>query len=80
MVRGYKGGWILLYEASSRGYSDIVFPLEHRADVGVRNREYGTPLHSAVFEGKLKATQLLLAHGANVHAQNKARQSPVHDE
>jgi ankyrin repeat protein len=63
MVRRNKGGRTPLHEASSRRYSDIVLLLEHKADVGIRNSEYATTLHSTRFEGKLEATQLVLAHG-----------------
>ena len=69
MVRRNKGGRTLLHEASSRRYSDIVLLLEHKADVDVRNSEYATLLHSAGFEGKLEATQLVLAHGERPYVE-----------
>ena len=39
--------------------------LEHRVDVDAQDTEQRTPLHMAVYEGKLEATRLLLEHYAN---------------
>ena len=66
-----------LHEASTRGHSDIILLLlEHKADADALDGEQATPLYRAALEGKLEATQLLSRDGANVHARNKARQTP----
>jgi ankyrin repeat protein len=67
------------YEALLREFSDIiVLLLEHtgKADADAQNNEHETSLHEAALEGRLEATQLLHSHGANVHARNRARQTP----
>ena len=35
-----------------------------------------TPLHYAAFSGRLAATKLLVARGADVHARDRVRQLP----
>src|SRR6266850_378053 len=52
--------------------------LEHGADPDAKDNDHSTPLHVASYYGSVKAAQLLLGYGANIHLQNKSGQTPLH--
>ena len=66
------------------GYNDLGFDvakflLEHGADAGVKDNDaLSTPLHEVAYRGSVKIVQLLLEHGANVHARNNMGHTPLH--
>jgi ankyrin repeat protein len=60
-------------------YFDVIqLLLEHGADVDASDDDHSTstPLHQASQYGSVKATRLLLEHGANVHLQNTNGHTP----
>jgi len=45
--------------------------------VDTQDNQNSTPLHYAVDEDNVEATQVLLKHGANVYARDDNRQTPL---
>mmetsp|Transcript_4195 Transcript_4195/g.6539 ORF Transcript_4195/g.6539 Transcript_4195/m.6539 type:complete len:1484 (+) Transcript_4195:144-4595(+) len=77
-----EAGWSALTFAAHKGYNDIVtLLLKAGAPVNVRvTEDLSTPLHKACAGGKpghLSAVKQLLENGANVHALNKWRETPL---
>jgi ankyrin repeat protein len=77
-----EAGWSALTFAAHKGYDDIVaLLLDKNAPVNCRVIEdLSTPLHKACAGGKpghLVAVKQLLAAGADVHALNKWRETPL---
>jgi ankyrin repeat protein len=54
------------------------FLLEQGADPDAESGPYGTPLHDASRFGSVKGAQLMLEHGANIHARNTKGHTPLH--
>jgi ankyrin repeat protein len=50
--------------------------LKHDADVEAQDDDHATPLHLAARNGKHEFIQVLLNHGANVHARDKWSRTP----
>uniref|UniRef100_A0A8D3C5E8 Poly [ADP-ribose] polymerase n=1 Tax=Scophthalmus maximus TaxID=52904 RepID=A0A8D3C5E8_SCOMX len=68
------GGLIPLHNACSFGHSEVVsLLLCQGADPNARDNWNYTPLHEAAIKGKIDVciVQLLLQHGADVHAKDK---------
>ena len=64
---------------TSTNYVDgLRFLLDNNAGVDAQDYELSTPLHLASSLGCLKATQMLLEFGANVHIQNNDGETPLH--
>ena len=61
-----------------RDFDVARFLLEHGADPDAKDNDHSTPLHVASYYGSVKAAQLLLGYGANIHLQNKSGQTPLH--
>mmetsp|Transcript_5278 Transcript_5278/g.8666 ORF Transcript_5278/g.8666 Transcript_5278/m.8666 type:complete len:1516 (-) Transcript_5278:122-4669(-) len=77
-----EAGWSALTFAAHKGYNDIVtLLLKAGAPVNVRvTEDLSTPLHKACAGGKnghLSAVKQLLENGADVHALNKWRETPL---
>jgi len=77
-----EAGWSALTFAAHKGYDDIVaLLLKAGAPVNCRvTEDSSTPLHKACAgskEGHLTAVKLLLENGADVHALNKWRETPL---
>lgn len=51
--------------------------LENGADVNIKSRDGGTPLHDAAFFGRTDVVKLLLENGANLEARNDDGATPV---
>ena len=56
----------------------VRFLLKHGTDVNVRDGALMSPLHLAMYEGKLEVAQMLLKHKADVNSQNKHDKTPLH--
>jgi ankyrin repeat protein len=54
------------------------FLLDHGARVDARRKGVETPLHLAVFLGRLDVVNLLLDHGADIRARSRYGQTPIH--
>ena len=52
--------------------------VEHGADVNIRDKEHGTPLHLASYILNLKLIRVLLDHGAKVNAEDNCGRTPLH--
>ena len=52
--------------------------LERGGDVNTRNDEHWTSLHAASCNGRLDIAKVLLDHGANPKAEDKALRTPLH--
>ncbi|KAL3943085.1 MAG: hypothetical protein SGBAC_002818 [Bacillariaceae sp.] len=77
-----EAGWSALTFAAHKGYDDIVaLLLKAGAPVNCRvTEDSSTPLHKACAgskDGHLTAVKLLLDNGADVHALNKWRETPL---
>lgn len=77
-----EAGWSALTFAAHKGYNNIVtLLLKAGAPVNVRvTEDLSTPLHKACAGGKpghLSAVKQLLENGADVHALNKWRETPL---
>jgi len=58
---------------------DVVeFLLVHGADPDARNDHHSAPLHQASYYGSVKGAQLMLEHGANIHARSWKGRTPLH--
>jgi ankyrin repeat protein len=51
--------------------------LQHGADIDATNNSGETPLHRAVYWGKVEVVRALLENGANVEAKNNEGQTPI---
>ena len=73
-----------LYQAISGRFEDTAldiatFLLEHGADVDAENTtRNSTALHYASYTGWVKAAQLMLERGADIHVRNYRGQTPLH--
>jgi ankyrin repeat protein len=56
----------------------VQFLLKHGADVNAKRDDLWTPLHVALYAGKLKAVRILLEHDADVNARNDDGRTPLH--
>ncbi len=76
-----SNGLVPLHFASREGQTDIVRWLitEAGAIVEMEDREGETPLHKAAMAGKLSATSLLLAQGANANAKDSDGWTALHN-
>ena len=77
-----EAGWSALTFAAHKGYDDIVtLLLTAGAPVNCRvTEDFSTPLHKACAgskDGHLQAAKLLIVGGADVHALNKWRETPL---
>jgi ankyrin repeat protein len=64
------------------GHGEVAeFLVENRADVNMRahNGQQVMPIHAASASGQLEIVQLLLAHGADVNAQQEGGFVPLHN-
>lgn len=59
-----------LLTATERGDREHMQALLKRADVNVRNVQGWTPLHIAAISGDITLVELLLRHGADIHAES----------
>jgi ankyrin repeat protein len=73
--------WSTVMHRSSPGDHADLEPFLTRHP-GMVNKPFGawcfTPLHSAAMLGRDDIAKLLLLHGADLHAQDKSRQTPLH--
>ena len=51
--------------------------LEAGANVNVKHKDGGTPIHGAAFLGHVETVELLLAKGANANTQNAKGETPL---
>jgi ankyrin repeat protein len=56
----------------------VNFLLKHGADVNARDDTLRSPLHLAVYEGKLEVAQALVNHNADLNSQDKSGKTPLH--
>ncbi|XP_072814597.1 ankyrin repeat domain-containing protein 31 isoform X6 [Vicugna pacos] len=71
-------GWTPLREAASEGCNDtIVELLKANAKVNCENLDGILPLHDAVANNHLKATEILLQHGANPNQKDKKQKTAL---
>lgn len=64
--------------AAMAGQTEAVqFLLENGADVNIKSRDGGTPLHGAAFFGRTDVVKLLLENGANLEARNDDGATPL---
>ncbi|GHT89734.1 hypothetical protein AGMMS49545_00820 [Betaproteobacteria bacterium] len=66
-----------LHEQSGMWCGNVTLLLELGADIEVRDYQNETPLHHAATRFQVHAVQALIAHGANVHAENSMRWTPL---
>jgi len=70
--------WFRVPESTQDGRLDVMkVLLEHGADPDTTN-SHSTLLHDASYYGSVKGAQLMLDHGANIHAQNEEGRTPLH--
>ncbi|KAB1281079.1 putative ankyrin repeat domain-containing protein 31 [Camelus dromedarius] len=73
-----NAGWTPLREAASEGCNDtIVELLKANAKVNCGNLDGILPLHDAVANNHLKATEILLQHGANPNQKDKKQKTAL---
>ncbi|EPY77157.1 Ankyrin repeat domain protein 11 (Ankyrin repeat-containing cofactor-1)-like protein [Camelus ferus] len=76
--RHLTSGWTPLREAASEGCNDtIVELLKANAKVNCGNLDGILPLHDAVANNHLKATEILLQHGANPNQKDKKQKTAL---
>ena len=66
------------YGSQEHGVGITRLLLQRGVDVHAKDKDHGTPLHSAAFTGMLEIARVLLDHGANVNAGNKQGRTPLH--
>ena len=68
-----------LYYAALCGFLELVenLTLKYPQYASVRSGYFGTPLHSASFEGYLPVVRYLLRHGVNVNVRNSTDSTPL---
>ena len=66
------------YDSQGHGVGIVRLFLQRGIDVNVKDKDHGTPLHSAAFSGMLEIARVLLDHGADVNAENKQGKTPLH--
>ena len=66
------------YDSQEHGVGIVRLLLQRGLDVHAKDKDHGTPLHSAAFSGMLEITRVLLDHGADVNAENKQGRTPLH--
>jgi ankyrin repeat protein len=66
------------YDSQEHGAGIARLLLQYGVDVHARDKDHGTPLHSAAFSGMLEVTRVLLDHSANVNVENKSGRTPLH--
>ncbi|MDH5763237.1 MAG: ankyrin repeat domain-containing protein [Nitrospinota bacterium] len=73
-------GWTWLHEAAENGDLPLAKKaLEGGVNVNSVYKVWGsTPLHRAAFKGHADIVKLLLKRGADVHARDKAENTPIH--
>ena len=68
-----------LYYAASCGFLELVehLTLNYPQHASARGGLWGTPLHSASFEGYFQVVRCLLRHGVDVNVRNSADDTPL---
>jgi len=67
-----------LHQAARRGYAEVAAALlDHDADIEARDGKGQTPLRRAVNCRQLPVVQLLIQRGANPHAEDNRRVTPL---
>ena len=66
------------YDTQERGVGITRLLLQRGIDVHAKDKDHGTPLHSAAFSGMLEIARVLLDHGADINAENKRGRTPLH--
>jgi ankyrin repeat protein len=64
------------YKSQEHGLARLF--LERRTDVNTQAKNGWTPLHAAVFSGRIKVVGMLLDQGANANAENDQGQTALH--
>ena len=66
------------YDSEEHRVGMVRLLLEHGGDVNARNKNTFTPLHVAVFNGKLEVARVLLDNGANAKLEIEGGESALH--
>ena len=66
------------YDTQEHGVGITRLLLQRGVDVHVKDKDHGTPLHSAAFSGMLEIARVLLDHGADVNTEDKQGRTPLH--
>ena len=66
------------YDSQEHGVGIVRLLLQRGVDVHSKDKDHGTPLHSAASSGMLEIARVLLDHGANVNAGDKQGRTPSH--
>ena len=66
------------YGSQEHGVGIARLLLQHGVDLHSKDKDHGTPLHSAAFSGMIEIARVLLDHGADVNAVNKQGGTPLH--
>ncbi|QQR49172.1 ankyrin repeat domain-containing protein [bacterium] len=71
--------WTALHQAAKLGNTDTVQELLENKIFSVNARGWNdwTPLHAAAYAGHLDCVEILVNHGANIHAQAKGGATPA---
>ncbi|KAB0374592.1 hypothetical protein FD755_013084, partial [Muntiacus reevesi] len=73
-----NAGWTPLHNAASKGWNDVIVELlKASANVNCENVDGILPLHDAVANNHLKATEILLQHGANPNQKDKKQKTAL---
>ncbi|KAL8716775.1 MAG: hypothetical protein Q9225_005928 [Loekoesia sp. 1 TL-2023] len=73
-------GWSPLHTAAARGETEILeYLLASNPDFEIRDRQQNedTPLTLAARNGQVGSIQVLLSHGANIHARDNCSYTPI---